>query len=117
MRMMVVVGGLLLGATAQAADPEAGRSSYVARCQSCHGATGAGDGPAARALPKAPRSFATAEFWANMTDEKLVAVITNGKPGSAMRGFPLDDTQRADLVAYLRSMDPKAGGGAAAAKP
>ena len=107
MRMMLIAGGLLLSVSAWAADPDAGRSSYVARCQSCHGAAGAGDGPAARALPKPPRSFTTAEFWASMTDEKLVAVITNGKPGSAMRGFPLDETQRADLVAYLRSLEPK----------
>lgn len=90
-----------------AADAAAGRSTYVAKCQACHGVAGKGDGPAARALPKAPRSFATAEYWAGLTDEKLTAAIASGRPGSAMRGFPMEPEQMADLVAYLRDFNPK----------
>jgi mono/diheme cytochrome c family protein len=92
---------------ALAADSAPGRSTYVAKCQACHGATGRGDGPAAAALPKPPRSFATAEFWAGLTNEKLGATIASGKPGTAMRGFPMESGQMADLIAYLRGFQPK----------
>jgi high-affinity iron transporter len=97
---------LFLSTRAGAADTDAGRATYVAKCQACHGTTGKGDGPAARALPKPPRSFAAAEFWTGMTDDRLGVAIANGKPGSAMRGFPMDDAQRADLIAYLKSFQP-----------
>jgi mono/diheme cytochrome c family protein len=91
-----------------AADATSGRSIYVAKCQACHGASGRGDGPAARALPKAPRSFATTDFWDGLTNEKLAASIASGKPGTAMRGFPMEPAQMNDLVAYLRDFQPKA---------
>ena len=92
--------------SAQAADVEAGRSGYVAKCQACHGPGGKGDGPAAGALPKKPKDMTTAEFWKDITDAELKAVITKGKPGSAMRGFPMKPEQLADLVAYLNTLKP-----------
>ncbi len=92
--------------SAQGADPEAGRSAYVAKCQACHGPAGKGDGPAAGALPKKPKDMTTAEFWADVTDDSLKAVITKGKPGSAMRGFPMKPEPLADLVAYLNTLKP-----------
>ena len=108
MRDFLIVGALFFASSAFAADVNMGHSNYIARCQSCHGTTGNGDGPAARALPKPPRSFATPEFWVGMTDERLASTITNGKPGSAMRGFPMDDKQREDLIAYLNTLRPAA---------
>ncbi len=92
--------------TAEAADPVAGRSGYVAKCQACHGPRGKGDGPASRALPKKPADMTSAEFWKGMTEGKLQATITKGKPGSAMRGFPMKAKQLDDLVAYLNTMQP-----------
>ena len=89
-----------------AADTSSGRHLYVAKCQACHGVTGRGDGPAAAALPRAPRSFASKEFWENLTNEKLAAVIIAGKPGTAMRGFPMEPAQMSDLIAYLRDFQP-----------
>ncbi len=105
--MALSLGLLFSSQSGFAADPAAGRSTYVAKCQACHGVAGKGDGPAARALPKAPRSFATAEYWAGLTDEKLTATIASGKPGSAMRGFPMEPEQMADLISYLRDFEPK----------
>ena len=97
---------LLLLAVAAFADDGAdqGRSIYVARCQSCHGEHGKGDGPAARALPKKPKDFSDAAYWTS-TDEKQVRLfITEGKPGTIMRGFPMPDEQLTILVTYMRSM-------------
>jgi len=91
---------------AQAADTDAGRSGYVAKCQACHGPGGKGDGPAAGALPKKPKDMTKAEFWTDVTDAELRAVITKGKPGSAMRGFPMKAEQLDDLIAYLNTLKP-----------
>src|SRR5688572_30347465 len=44
-----------------------GQTIYVARCAVCHGATGAGDGPAATALPVKPASFADKAMVSSMT--------------------------------------------------
>jgi len=91
---------------ASAADIEAGRSGYVAKCQACHGPEGKGDGPASGALPKKPQDMTDAAFWKGMTDDKLRATITKGKPGSAMRAFPMKPEPLSDLVAYLNTLKP-----------
>ncbi len=98
--MLVLLIGLAF------ADPDPGRALYVAKCQACHGPEGKGDGPAARALPKPPRDFTSAEFWAGQTPETLSSTITTGKPGSAMRGFKMDEAQLSALVAYLQTLRP-----------
>lgn len=99
----------LLVLTLAQADPVAdGRSIYVAKCQACHGPEGRGDGPAARALPKPPRDFTSEAFWKGQTDAKLRATISQGKPGSAMRGFSMTPEQLTSLVAYLESLRPAA---------
>ncbi|MEQ1564828.1 MAG: cytochrome c [Myxococcota bacterium] len=94
---------LLLSLTAARAAPEPGREIYVAKCQSCHGVEGRGDGPAARALPKRPRDFTSPAFWSSTTDDQVRAVIANGLPGTIMRGFPMPRSQQDELLAYLRS--------------
>ncbi|MCB9685969.1 MAG: cytochrome c [Alphaproteobacteria bacterium] len=100
-----VVGATLLTATAPAfAGAEEGRPIYVAKCQACHGASGKGDGPAARALPKPPRDFTSAEFWSSTTDDAVKTVVRQGLPGTIMRGFPMPDDQADNLLAYLRSL-------------
>ena len=93
----------LLALVARADDLEKGKSIYVARCQSCHGATGRGDGPASAAFVKKPRDFSAREYWDAVTDDQLRLYIVEGKPGTIMRGFPMADEQLAMLVMYLRS--------------
>lgn len=96
---------LALPSAALAADAEKGKSTYQRNCLACHGATGGGDGPAARALRPAPPSFADAKYWADRTDEQVVAAIKTGRPGTSMMGFgSLTDEQLADLTAYLRTL-------------
>ncbi|MEZ4321177.1 MAG: cytochrome c [Myxococcota bacterium] len=104
-----MVTALLLAAFA--ADPpapedplELGRSIYAAKCQTCHGATGKGDGPAARALPKPPADFSDPAYWKRSDEEMVRGVILAGKPGTVMRGFPMKLERLDALVLYLRSL-------------
>ena len=57
---------------------------YAASCASCHGVTGAGDGPSA--TPAEPmRSFADAEWQAARTDAQIATAIADGM--GSMEGF------------------------------
>lgn len=92
---------LLLLVDAGLASP-AGREIYVAKCQACHGERGRGDGPAARALPKKPKDFSSAAYWASVDEAQVKRVITGGLPGTIMRGFPMPADQLDQLLAYLK---------------
>ena len=105
----LLLAAVLSLSVAQAGDEDAaarGKDTYTAKCSACHGAAGAGDGVAARALPRPPANMAESEFWTHMTDERLRATITKGKPGTAMRGFPVKEPQLTDLIAYLKTFAP-----------
>jgi mono/diheme cytochrome c family protein len=98
---------------ASTADIQLARSKelYENYCTQCHGAKGAGDGPAARFLNPKPRNFGEGKFRLVSTvghmpsDRDLVQVITRGMPGSAMFPFAhLSETDRQGLVIYIRSL-------------
>ena len=105
-KFAALVALLSLPSVARAGDAAAGRSIYVAKCQACHGPAGKGDGPAAAALPSPPADLSAPAFWAAMTDDKLAATITNGKPGGTMQPFAMNKQQLGDLVAYLHTLAP-----------
>jgi mono/diheme cytochrome c family protein len=106
-----------LVAAAALADGNAGegKKTYDRHCRECHGATGAGDGPAAAAVDPRPRDFTAGEFKFDAdkdgvagTDEDLFIVIQKG--GAPFGGNPvmvpwvqLSDQQIEDLIAYIRS--------------
>ena len=104
--MLFGLVALLMTQTASAQDIEAGHQVYVAKCQACHGSEGQGDGPASRALPSKPPNFTEGAFWSGRTNESLGKLITQGKPGSTMRAFPMKEEQLSSLLAYLRSLAP-----------
>jgi mono/diheme cytochrome c family protein len=87
-----------------------GASDFAAMCSACHGATGAGDGAAAAALPVTPANFTDAAFWATRTDESVANVIKNGgasvgkSPLMAPFGAALDDARIAEIVTYIRTL-------------
>lgn len=60
-----------------AAKAEA-RKIWADRCANCHGQTGMGDGPGAKALPVKPRAFADSTWQSQVTDEHIAKVITDG---------------------------------------
>ncbi len=66
---------------AAAADPAAeAKSIFEARCVTCHGANGKGDGAASASLNPKPRDYSSAEWQASVTDEHIAKIIIGGGP-------------------------------------
>ena len=87
-------------------DPEAGKQPYQQQCASCHGNSGKGDGPAARAFNPAPASLLREELSA----EHLFLVTRDGgmahglAPTMPAFNRSLNEQQIHDVVAYLLSL-------------
>jgi mono/diheme cytochrome c family protein len=85
-----------------------GGSLYNRSCASCHGKTGTGDGPAAKTLNPKPSNLVDAEWVHGTSDGEIFAVIRNGIPKSAMKGFASKMTEHEiwDVINYVRSIGP-----------
>ena len=82
-------------------DLERGQALYGRHCATCHGATGAGDGPGARSLVPAPAKLAEHVY----TTERLADVMWHGVAGSAMpawRDYSTED--RAALAVAVQTL-------------
>lgn len=81
----------------------AGKSLYMQNCAVCHGDTGHGDGPAAKALN--PQPFDLTVHVGLHADGVLWGWITDGIPRTAMPAWKdkLTDTQRWQLVDFMRA--------------
>ena len=118
LRWMTAVAILAITApsAAIAGDVEAGNASFQANCASCHGPTGAGDGPVAAVLDPKPRNFSEAQFQYDTdgdgtpgTDTDLTDIIKQGAAafgGNAMMApLPhLSDDEIANIIAYVRTL-------------
>jgi mono/diheme cytochrome c family protein len=89
-----------------------GRDLYFKYCVSCHGESGAGDGPAARSLKFPPRDFRVAEFSFVQkgelpSHEALVDRIRSGVPE---RGMPpwtgMREEDLSALADYIKTFSP-----------
>ncbi|PYM79568.1 MAG: hypothetical protein DME09_21065, partial [Candidatus Rokuibacteriota bacterium] len=94
-------------------DANRGRDLYDRRCAPCHGVKGDGNGPAAELLDPRPRDFTTGVFKIRTTstkapsDQDLLAVITDGMPGTYMPAWgELSETDRRNVVAYVKTFAP-----------
>jgi cbb3-type cytochrome c oxidase subunit III len=58
---------------------------YMQNCAMCHGETGARDTTGRMQPP--PRDFTLPEVAAELTRKRMIASITNGRPGTAMMGY------------------------------
>jgi cytochrome c oxidase cbb3-type subunit I/II len=89
-----------------------GREIYQATCASCHGPSGAGDGPAAAALraengePIKPADLRVPRPRSGPEPRDLYRTITTGLNGTPMVGFAdaLSDEQRWELTAYILTL-------------
>lgn len=99
--------------TYHAASIAPGMSVYREHCATCHGATGAGDGPAVQGrrpppadlrIPPSSRRHAGEIYW----------LITHGIPGRGMPGFEgrLGEAERWDVINFIRALGATAGSGA-----
>lgn len=89
----------------QAASIASGAELYRESCAGCHGARGAGDGPAGRNLPRPPADL-RAPHTAQHTAGDLFWWLTNGIPAAGMPPFgaQLNEDQRWDLINFLRAL-------------
>ncbi|MBI3990077.1 MAG: cytochrome c [candidate division NC10 bacterium] len=93
----------------QGGDDEKGKAIYAKFCESCHGPTGKGDGPAAATLTPKPANFADAKLMGSVPDDSLFKIIREG--GAAVGKSPmmppwgggLKDEDIRNVIAYLRT--------------
>ena len=97
-------------AATAAADPARGAAQYQMLCASCHGARGAGDGPAGQALTPRPARHDDGSYMNALSNQHLFRVIKEGgaavgkSPMMAPWGGALSDDQIRDLVAFIRTL-------------
>jgi high-affinity iron transporter len=87
-------------------DLEAGRALYVKNCASCHGMTGAGDGPAAHTLSTPPPAIGVRKLTPELTPTLAYNVISVGVRGTVMPAFAssLTPQQRWNIINYIYTL-------------
>lgn len=95
-----------------------GGEEFQSVCIACHGATGKGDGPAAKALPAPVGDLTNAELMGKLSQGDLMAIMKNGVPGTPMQAFgaALSDDQIWTLLAYVETLSQPAEGDQAETK-
>ena len=79
-----------------------GQKLYVSNCMTCHGPSGKGDGPGGAALEKKPADLG-ARVKAGATDGELFWKITEGRSPMISWKGSLTETQRWELVNYIKT--------------
>lgn len=84
--------------------PNVGASLYVEHCAVCHGEKGDGMTRARRGLNPPPRDFTTALAKAELSRERMIQSVTQGRPNTAMMSFSgrLSSDQIEQVVDYIR---------------
>ncbi|SRR6266511_226873 len=80
-----------------------GEKLYLANCFTCHGAEGKGDGPGAAALEKKPANLGQRIKSTGEKDGELFWKISEGRAPMVTWKASLSETQRWELVNYLRA--------------
>jgi high-affinity iron transporter len=102
MRATVLGAYALRTVPEQAPDLQAGAALYAQHCVACHGASGAGDGPAAAGLEPAPTDFTDVERARQRSLFGLYSTIGAGVEGTAMAGFGhLTEAERWALALHV----------------
>jgi mono/diheme cytochrome c family protein len=83
-----------------------GKQLYTKECQSCHGVTGKGDGPAAGDLKVSPGNLTDPKMW-QQTDGALFWKITEGKKPMPSMEKTWTEEQRWHVVNYIRTLAPR----------
>jgi mono/diheme cytochrome c family protein len=84
----------------------AGKENYITNCMACHGAGGKGDGPAAPALEHPPGDLTSAKAQ-EQSDGAIFWKVTTGRKPMPQAPKELTETQRWEIVNYVRTFAPK----------
>lgn len=90
----------------RALDIAEGRQLYERSCASCHGISGAGDGPAGRLMSPRPPALGDAATMHDVSPATMYRIISVGVTGTGMAGYAgtLSPDQRWNIVTYLMSL-------------
>jgi mono/diheme cytochrome c family protein len=105
---LLALGGLLAAvmATPTQASAQDAAALYKTKCVKCHGATGAGDGSAAKTMKLTVGDLTDAKRMAEFTDARLTEIIVKGE-----KKMPKYDTLKPEevsaLVAYVKGLSKK----------
>jgi mono/diheme cytochrome c family protein len=79
---------------------------FKAKCATCHGPDGHGDGPLSASLKPKPRNYHDKAYMATRTDEQLYESIYNGKSAMPAWGKTkiLSEDQIRSLVKFVRGL-------------
>ncbi len=99
----ITLAGSWLYAQDYPPDPARGKAVYGRHCQTCHGDSGHGNGPAAASLKVAPADFHRVRSFLK-SDEELLRTIEHGVVFSPMHSWrgQLTDEEMQDVLAYIR---------------
>ena len=86
-------------------DSAKGKPIFQAKCVSCHGPAGKGDGPIGKKLKPPAPDFTSAASKAKSQDE-LRNIIENGIPKTAMKAYKkqLTEAEIQDVLAYVLAL-------------
>jgi mono/diheme cytochrome c family protein len=82
---------------------EQGQALYTANCARCHGATGAGDGPEATQLAKAPRDLSDLAWTAKRSQQDYFDTVAKGNDLMPAFADKLTEAERWAVVDYART--------------
>jgi len=82
-----------------------GREIYARTCAVCHGDHGQGALWAGANMQRPPRDFTSPQAAADLTRQRMIASVTQGRPGTAMSGFgaQLSSTDIEAVVDFIRT--------------
>ncbi len=89
----------------------AGAETFRENCEVCHGPQGDGNGPTAKTLTIKPANFTDPKLMALETDGSLFWKMSKGRGAMPTWEDQLSETERWQLVVYIRSLGAKAAAG------
>jgi len=102
MRQAIIDGYKVTVVPRKAPDLQRAPQLYSENCASCHGVTGAGDGPLAAGMEPPPINFTDPERYAQRNLYGLYNTITQGVPGTTMTSFhEMSAGERWSLAFYV----------------
>ncbi len=87
-----------------AADLDLGKKIFEDRCKVCHGVRGDSDRFTASVLNPPPRNFTTEAARKELSRERMIRSVTEGRPGTAMMPWKniLQEKEIRAVVGYIR---------------